>query len=429
MTVRRAIGMLLDQGAVSTTRGRGTFVQPLRLATATFDLSEFHDILAEPGVTAKVVEARVLPAGPRAAANLGVADGTHVVSIRRILQRGDEPLIYHRESLIYDPTRPTDRVRARRHRPARHVRGRRRAAAPSAASSSCTPPRSREEEASRLALPPGGAAWVLEHIFYGYDEKPISWGCFICRGDLFSFRASVGRAGARWRHRREEEPPMTEFEGLDPASLAARIAALDEQGALDAVAGAHRRRRRPSGDHRGVPARHALGRGALPVRQVLHLRPHHGRRDLPRGHGRPRARCFPRRPRTPARARVLICTVRGDIHDLGKNIVIMMLRSYGIVVHDLGVDVSPDEVVRKAVELQPDIVGLSGLLTVATDGMKATVEAVRDGAAQIGRRLPVIIGGGIVDEQTCAWTGADLWANDASRGVRLIRETIAAARG
>ena len=59
----------------------------------------------------------------------------------------------------------------------------------------------------------------------------------------------------------------------------------------------------------------------------------------------------------------------------------MMLRSYGIVVHDLGVDVSPDEVVRKAVELQPDIVGLSGLLTVATDGMKATVDAVRGGEA------------------------------------------------
>ena len=97
---------------------------------------------------------------------------------------------------------------------------------------------------------------------------------------------------------------------------------------------------------------------------------------------------------------MLICTVRGDIHDLGKNIVIMMLRSYGIVVHDLGVDVSPDEVVRKAVELQPDIVGLSGLLTVATDGMKATVDAVRDGEAEIGRRLPIIIGGGIVDEQT-----------------------------
>ena len=100
---------------------------------------------------------------------------------------------------------------------------------------------------------------------------------------------------------------------------------------------------------------------------------------------------------------VLICTVRGDIHDLGKSIVTMMLRSYGIVVHDLGVDVSPDEVVRKVAELKPDILGLSGLLTVATDGMKATIDAVRAAGELAG--LPIIIGGGIVDEQTCSWTG------------------------
>ena len=191
MTVRRAIGMLLDQGAVSTTRGRGTFVQPLRLATATFDLSEFHDILAEPGVTAKVVEARVLPAGPRAAANLGVADGTHVVSIRRILQRGDQPLIYHRESLVYDPTRPTIEseldVTALRDMFEGGV-----GSGPKRGELILHASLLTEEEAGRLALSAGSAAWVLEHIFYGYDEKPISWGCFICRGDLFSFRASVG---------------------------------------------------------------------------------------------------------------------------------------------------------------------------------------------------------------------------------------------
>ena len=95
-----------------------------------------------------------------------------------------------------------------------------------------------------------------------------------------------------------------------------------------------------------------------------------------------------------------MATVRGDIHDLGKNIVIMMLRSYGILVYDLGVDVAPEEVVRKAEELRPDIIGLSGLLTVATDGMKATVDAVRGAEKRLGRRVPVIIGGGIVDEQT-----------------------------
>ena len=97
-----------------------------------------------------------------------------------------------------------------------------------------------------------------------------------------------------------------------------------------------------------------------------------------------------------------MATVRGDIHDLGKNIVIMMLRSYGILVHDLGVDVAPEEVVRKAEELRPDIIGLSGLLTVATDGMKATVDAVHGAEKRLGRRMPVIIGGGIVDEQTSA---------------------------
>ena len=207
MTVRRAIGMLLDQGAVSTTRGRGTFVQPLRLATATFDLSEFHDILAEPGVTAKVVEARVLPAGPRAAANLGVA-GRHA---RRL--HPPHPAARRRAAHLpprvadLRPHAADDRVRARRHRPARHVRGRRRQR-----------PQARRAHPARLGAhrgrgrpprpaAPGSAAWVLEHIFYGYDEKPISWGCFICRGDLFSFRASVGApapegdAGAR-RNRR-----------------------------------------------------------------------------------------------------------------------------------------------------------------------------------------------------------------------------------
>ena len=65
--------------------------------------------------------------------------------------------------------------------------------------------------------------------------------------------------------------------------------------------------------------------------------------------------------------------------------------------------------------------------THAAEGMKASVAAVRDTGDRIGA-LPIIIGGGIVNEQTCAWTGADLWASNASRGVQLIREAIAAPR-
>jgi DNA-binding GntR family transcriptional regulator len=191
MTVRRAISMLLDQSAVRTTRGRGTFVQPLRLATATFDLSEFHDLLADEAVTAKMIEARVLPAGPRAAANLSVPDGTHVVSIRRILLRGEEPLIYHRESLVYDPTRPIveaelDVTALRDMFEGGAGTGPKRGELILHASSLS------ETEAPHLGQPAGTPAWVLEHIFYGYDEKPLSWGCFICRGDLLQFRAQVG---------------------------------------------------------------------------------------------------------------------------------------------------------------------------------------------------------------------------------------------
>jgi len=191
MTVRRAIGMLLDQGAVSTTRGRGTFVQPVRLNSASFGLEEFHDLLADEGVSAKILEARVLPAGPRASVNLGVPDGTRTVSIRRLLQKGDEPLIYHRESLVYDPTRPIVEAELDVTALRDMFEG-----------GAGTGPKRGElivhasvltaDEAAALGVTAGSAAWVLEHIFYDYDDKPISWGRFVCRGDLLQFRASVG---------------------------------------------------------------------------------------------------------------------------------------------------------------------------------------------------------------------------------------------
>ena len=125
---------------------------------------------------------------------------------------------------------------------------------------------------------------------------------------------------------------------------------------------------------------------------------------------------------------VLLCTVSGDIHDLGKDIVEMLLRSHGFDVYDLGVDVPKGEVAARAREVGPDIVGLSGLLTAAFPSMKATVEALRPVADELGRPLPVIIGGGPVNEQIREWTGADLWAPDAPRGVDLIAETVTAGR-
>ncbi len=191
MTVRRAIGMLLDQGAVRTRRGSGTFVQPLRLITASFDLTPLRDLLDDEEVTAKVIEARVVPAGGRAAAKLVVAVGTRIVSIRRVLQRGGEPLFYHRESLIYDPRRPI--VEAELDVTAlRDMFEGGAGVGPKHGELILHASVLTEEEARYVASEPGRAAFVLEHLFYDYDDTPMSWGHFACRGDLLQFRASVG---------------------------------------------------------------------------------------------------------------------------------------------------------------------------------------------------------------------------------------------
>ena len=191
MTVRRAVNLLLDRGAVTTARGRGTFVKPLQLAAATFELREFHDLLDDPRVDVRVLEARVAPAGPRAAAGLAVPEGTRVVSIRRLLERGDEPLFYHRESLVYDPQTPTVEtelgVTA-----LRDLFEGGAGSGPKHGELIIHASVLTEEEARHVDRPPGTAALVLEHVFYGYDDRPISWGRFVCRGDLLQFRAHVG---------------------------------------------------------------------------------------------------------------------------------------------------------------------------------------------------------------------------------------------
>ena len=191
MTVRRAINVLLDQGAVSTTRGRGTFVKPVRLAAASFDLSEFHDLLDDERVTVRLLEARVVVVGPRAAANLAVPEGTRVVSIRRLLEREGEPLIYHRESLLYDPERPI--VEAELSVTAlRDMFEGGAGAGPKRGELVIHASVLTEEEAHHVSGSRGSAALVLEHLFYGFDDKPMSWGRFVCRGELLQFKASVG---------------------------------------------------------------------------------------------------------------------------------------------------------------------------------------------------------------------------------------------
>ncbi len=118
--------------------------------------------------------------------------------------------------------------------------------------------------------------------------------------------------------------------------------------------------------------------------------------------------------------KVLIGTVKGDIHDIGKDLVIFMLDVNGFEVHDLGVDVPARKFVDKIAEVKPDVVALSGFLTVAFASMKRTVEAIK--AAGLRDTVKIMVGGGSVDEHVRAFAGADAFGTNAMAAVSLAKQ-------
>jgi 5-methyltetrahydrofolate--homocysteine methyltransferase len=122
--------------------------------------------------------------------------------------------------------------------------------------------------------------------------------------------------------------------------------------------------------------------------------------------------------------RVVIGTVKGDIHDIGKDIVTFMLDVNGFEVKDLGVDVPASKFVDAVKEFQPQVVGLSGFLTLAFDSMKETVQAIQ--AAGLRDRVKIMIGGGQVGEEIRVYAGADGFGKDAIVGVSLAKKWVGA---
>lgn len=127
-------------------------------------------------------------------------------------------------------------------------------------------------------------------------------------------------------------------------------------------------------------------------------------------------------PEIERHGKVLIGTVAGDIHDIGKNIVSFMLDVNGFDVLDLGVDVSAQKFVEAIQDFQPQVVGLSGFLTLAFDAMKETVEAIK--AAGLRDGVKIMIGGGQVNEKIQEYAGADAYGKDAMAGVSLARKWV-----
>lgn len=122
------------------------------------------------------------------------------------------------------------------------------------------------------------------------------------------------------------------------------------------------------------------------------------------------------------RGRVLIGTVQGDMHDIGKNMVIAMLRGVGFEIKDMGVNVPTERIVEQVSEYKPDILGLSALLTTTMPQMKKVIDALKDRGFR--ERVKVIIGGAPVNEKFAKAIGADGYAPDAGEAVDLVKKLV-----
>lgn len=124
---------------------------------------------------------------------------------------------------------------------------------------------------------------------------------------------------------------------------------------------------------------------------------------------------------TKSLGRVIIGTVEGDLHDIGKNIVITMLESSGFEVHDLGVDVPPKKFVEKMKELKPNILAMSALLSVTMDKVKETIDSIKNEKMEM---VKILVGGRCLDEKIAEEMGADAYGSDAWNGVLKARELV-----
>lgn len=122
---------------------------------------------------------------------------------------------------------------------------------------------------------------------------------------------------------------------------------------------------------------------------------------------------------------IVIATLQGDIHDIGRNIATVMLKASGFKVIDLGHDVKPDVIIQKAEELGADVIGLSSLLTTSLPFSRDLINLLKE--QKLREKYKVVMGGGAVTPDYVEKIGADGFAGDAANGVRLIRRILAEA--
>lgn len=191
MTVRRSVNMLVDQGLLETVQGSGTFAKAIDLGAAAFDLQDLQTVLSRDDVTVRILEASIRSAERRVARKLDLDEGRRVVYIRRQILQQEEPFFYHREYLVYDPRRPIieGELEVTSLKGLFSGKG---GASIKWGKLVIEPTVVNERESRFLLVPVGTAAFQLEHVFYDFDDEPISWGWFICPSGQLRLSTTVG---------------------------------------------------------------------------------------------------------------------------------------------------------------------------------------------------------------------------------------------
>jgi DNA-binding GntR family transcriptional regulator len=192
MTIRRAINILVEQGLVLTKQGRGTFIKPMQFWAATFSLGQLQNLLSdERGIRIRILEASIKLARGRVTRKMATRRGQRMLFIRRLILSQDKPIMYHREYLVYDPTRPVVESELE----VTSLRGLFEGAGNSFIKRSMLSIEAtvlEDEEAQLLQASVAAAAFNLEHLFYDFEDRPVSWGWFICPGANLRFTTIIG---------------------------------------------------------------------------------------------------------------------------------------------------------------------------------------------------------------------------------------------
>jgi len=192
MTVRRAINILAEQGVVITEQGRGTFVKSMHFWEATFKLGRLKELFLDQRETqVKILEARIEHADARVCEKLALKSGQRCLFIRRLVTLQKEPFLYQKEYLIYDPKRPIIESEMQVTSLMGLFEGTNNSSIKhSVLSIEATT--LKPEEAHLLNGQESSAAFLLEHLFFDYNDCPVSWGWFVCPGDRLRFTTMVG---------------------------------------------------------------------------------------------------------------------------------------------------------------------------------------------------------------------------------------------